>query len=64
MMEESRLQYREAYDAWQEQITVLHGVLLEGNRLDPPKLKGPLNREASAKERSDTARRKLLGLSD
>jgi hypothetical protein len=38
--------------------------MLEGDRLDPPKLKALLNREARAKERYDHARRALLGLSE
>jgi hypothetical protein len=38
-------------------------VLLEGQRLEPPKLKALLNREARTKERYDAARRALLGLS-
>ena len=63
-MEQSKQEYREAYDSWQEQLAALHNVLLEGNRLEPPRLKGLLNREARAKERYDEARRRLLGLSD
>ncbi|MGB2694235.1 MAG: hypothetical protein WBD55_03505 [Dehalococcoidia bacterium] len=55
-------EYRQAYDAWHEQIEALHRVLLEGDRLDPPKLKGLLNREARAKDRYDIARLALLGL--
>jgi hypothetical protein len=38
--------------------------MLEGERLDPPKLKALLNREARAKERYDRARRALLGLTE
>ena len=63
-MEQSKQEYREAHDGWQEQLAALHDVLLEGNRIEPPKLKGLLNREARAKERYDEARRRLLGLSD
>jgi hypothetical protein len=63
-MEDSKGEYREAYQDWQAQIGALHKVLLDGERLEPPKLKGLLNREARAKERYDTARRRLLGLSD
>lgn len=63
-MEDSKQQYREAYADWQEQLTALHQVLLDGERLEPPKLKGLLHREARAKERYDAARRSLLGLSD
>jgi hypothetical protein len=63
-MEDSKQQYRKAYDDWQEQLATLHRVLLDGERLEPPKLKGLLNREARAKERYDAARRSLLGLSD
>jgi hypothetical protein len=57
-------EYRQAYQAWQEQLTALHRVLLEGEALEAPKLKGLLNREARAKERYDQARLALLGLGD
>ena len=57
-----RDEYRQAYEAWQEQLQTLHRVFLEGEPLDPPKLKGLLNREARAKERYDAARLSLLGL--
>ncbi|MFQ5878767.1 MAG: hypothetical protein ACE5IZ_01125 [Dehalococcoidia bacterium] len=60
--ERVKQEYREAYQAWQRQVTALHKVLLEGERLDPPRLKGLLNREARAKARYDAARRRLLGL--
>jgi len=55
-------EYREAYDAWQTQVQALHRVLLDGERLEPPKLKALLNREARAKERYDQQRRALLGI--
>jgi hypothetical protein len=64
MPEDVKEEYRQAYEAWTKQIRDLNGVLLEGQRLEPPKLKGLLNREARAKERYDDARRKLLGLSE
>ena len=64
MPEDVNEEYRQAYKAWTKQVQDLHGVLLDGRRLEPPKLKGLLNREARAKERYDAARRKLLGLSD
>ena len=63
-MEDSKQEYRDAYAEWKEQLEGVHRVLLEGNRLEPPKLKGLLNREARAKERYDAARRRLLGLSE
>jgi len=63
-MEGSKQEYEEAYADWQEQLMGVHRVLLEGERLEPPKLKGLLNREARAKERYDAARRRLLGLSE
>jgi hypothetical protein len=63
-MEDSKQEYREAYADWQEQLAGVHRVVLDGERLAPPKLKGLLNREARAKERYDAARRKLLGLSE
>jgi len=63
-MADFKQEYIEAYKAWQGHLTDLHRVLLEGQRLEPPKLKGLLNREARSKERYDQARRQLLGLSD
>jgi hypothetical protein len=63
-MEDSKREYSDAYAAWQSQVQSLHAVLLEGQRLEPPKLKALLNREARAKERYDAARRALLGISD
>lgn len=64
MPEDVKEHYRQAYEAWRKHLRDLHGVLLEGQKLDPPKLKGLLNREARAKELYDAARRQLLGLSD
>lgn len=55
-------EYREAWDQWQRQLSRLHEVFLEGERLTPPQLKGLLNREARAKERYDAARAALLGI--
>ncbi len=55
-------EYVRAYEEWQRHLLALHRVILEGDRLDPPRLKGLLNREARAKERYDEARRRLLGL--
>ena len=64
MPEDEKQEYRQAYEAWTKHVRDLHDVLLEDQRLEPPKLKGLLNREARAKERYDAARRKFLGLSD
>ncbi len=58
-----RDEYEQAWAAWQKQLTALHGVFLSGESLDPPQLKGLLNREARAKVRYDAARLSLLGLS-
>jgi len=60
--EDRKREYFEAYQAWQEQLQALHHVLLEGQRIDPPRLKGLLNREVRAKEKYEKARRRLLGL--
>lgn len=57
-------EYREAYQAWQQQLTRLHDVFLAGEPLEPPKLKGLLNREARAKQRYDDARAALLGIGE
>ena len=59
---ERKQEYEQAYQAWQQQLAGLHRVMLEGEPLEPPKLKGLLNREAGAKERYDAAREALLGL--
>lgn len=64
MPDDVKDEYRQAYAGWLKQVEDLHKVLIDGERLEPPKLKGLLNREARAKERYDAARRKLLGLSD
>ena len=63
-MADLKQEYIAAYDAWRGQLEDVHRVLLDGQRLEPPKLKGLLNREARAKERYDMARRQLLGLSE
>jgi hypothetical protein len=63
-MQDGRQEYRDAYLDWQNQLQALHRVLLEGERLDPPRLKALLNREVRAKERYERARRGLLGLRD
>ena len=60
--EDRKREYVEAYQAWQEQLQTLHRVVLEGQRIDPPRLKGLLNREVRAKEKYEKARRRLLGL--
>lgn len=64
LMQDRKREYLDAYEAWQAQVQAVHRVLLEGERLEPPKLKALLSREARTKERYDRARRALLGLSD
>ena len=59
---ERQTEYREAWDAWQKQLIRLHDIFLDGEPLEPPKLKGLLNREARAKQRYDAARKALLGI--
>ncbi len=61
---DAKQEYIEAYETWQGHLKALHPVLLEGQRMNPPQLKGLLNREARAKERYDGARLRLLGLAD
>lgn len=63
-MDESKKEYVKAYEAWTSDLGDLHRVLLEGVRVDPPRLKALLNREARSKERYDEARRHLLGISE
>ena len=63
-MQDRKRVYLDAYEAWQTQLQALHRVMLKGERLEPPKLKALLNREALLKERYDRARRTLLGLGE
>lgn len=55
-------EYRRAYARWQDDLAKVHAVFLEGQRLDPMRLKALLTRESKSKERYDAARRRLLGL--
>jgi hypothetical protein len=59
---ERREEYLRAYEAWLEQLAALHRVFLEGEAMDPPRLKGLLGRESRAKARYDEARLHLLGI--
>lgn len=59
---ERQREYREAWEGWQKQLGRLHEVFLEGGSIEPPQLKGLLNREARAKQRYDAAREALLGV--
>lgn len=61
-MGDTKQEYLDAYEAWHKQLQALHRVLLEGERMEPPKLKALLNRETLMKERYDQARRALLGI--
>ena len=63
-MEDAKEEYRRAYDTWSAQLADLHKVLLDGERLEPPKLKGLLNREARHFEAYEEARKRLLGISE
>jgi hypothetical protein len=62
--DDARKAYSEAWKAWQKQLERLHAFFLDGERIDPPVLKGLLNREARAKEQYDAARRRLLGIKE
>lgn len=59
---ERQAEYRQAFEAWEKHLQALHRVFLDGDAMEPPKLKGLLNREARAKERYDAARLALLGI--
>lgn len=63
-MDDTKSEYKQAYESWMGHLTELHGFLLEGKRLDPVKIKGLLNREARSKAQYDAARKKLLGIED
>ncbi len=44
-MDDKKRQYRAAYGAWQEELQALHRTLLEGEWMEPLRMKGLLNRE-------------------
>jgi hypothetical protein len=60
--DDDKAAYREAYDEWQKQLAGLHAFFLDGERLDPMRIKGLLNRESRAKRKYDRARLQLLGI--
>lgn len=63
-MEDAKEDYRRAYELWSAQLADLHKILLDGEPLEPPKLKGLLNREARHFEAYEAARKRLLGISE
>lgn len=60
--EETKAEYRKAWDDWVKQVEQLHQVFLEGEQLRPDQLKALLTREARRKDLYDAARLRLLGL--
>lgn len=60
--EETKTEYRKAWEDWLKQVEQLHAVFLEGEQLRPDQLKALLTREARRKELYDAARLRLLGL--
>ena len=62
-MDDVKSDYRSAYEEWQAQLTKLHAVFLEGQKLESPdRMKGLLNREVRAFQRYSDARLRLLGI--
>lgn len=62
--EETKAEYRKAWDDWLKQVEQLHQVFLEGEQLRPDQLKALLTREARRKDLYDAARLRLLGIED
>jgi hypothetical protein len=62
--EDAKQHYRDALDAWQQQLEEVHALLLDSERMPPDQIKGLLGREARAKERYDAARLRLLGIEE
>jgi hypothetical protein len=60
--EETKAEYRKAWDEWRKQVDHLHRVFLEGEQMRPDQLKALLTREARRKDLYDAARLRLLGL--
>lgn len=56
--------YLSSYHEWREQIERLHAFFFEGERIDPPRLKGILNHEARAWDAYTQSRRRLLGIDE
>jgi hypothetical protein len=62
MDEQSKQDYRAAFDAWLEQLRRVHAVLLDGEPMDPLHRIALLRRESHLKERYEEARARFLGL--
>ncbi|MBT5775494.1 MAG: hypothetical protein HOH95_14090 [Dehalococcoidia bacterium] len=62
--EDAKQEYRDALDAWHQQLDGVHALLLDGERIPPDQIKGLLGREARTKERYDAARLRLLGIEE
>ncbi|MQA00572.1 MAG: hypothetical protein GEU80_14780 [Dehalococcoidia bacterium] len=60
--EEQKQTYRDALADWQRKLDDVHALLLDGQRMPPDRIKGLLNREARAKAKYDSERRRLLGI--
>lgn len=60
--EETKAEYRKAWEDWLKQVEQLHQVFLQGEQLRPDQLKALLTREARRKDLYDAARLRLLGL--
>ncbi len=54
-MQHRKREYLGADEALQAQLQAMHRALLEGEHLEPPKLKALLNRKPRPKERHDGA---------
>jgi hypothetical protein len=62
MDEQSKQEYRAAFNAWMEQVQRVHAVLLDGAPMGPMHRIALLRRESHLKDRYERARARLLGL--
>jgi len=61
MDEQTKQDYRRAFDTWSEQLARVHAVLLDGEPLDPLHKVALLRRESQLKGRYEEARARLFG---
>lgn len=57
-----RQAYIDAYERWQRDLTRLHGVLLDGQPLDPMHRVALLRSESHTHDRYEEARQRFLGI--
>lgn len=60
--QDHKQEYIDAYERWQRDLTKLHGVLLNGQPLDPMHRIALLRSESHTHDRYEQARQRFLGI--